>query len=335
MAGKIDCFGLSDQGPGRPENQDQFLIADLSKSMYVHTTSLSFDDHARLFGNTQGTLLLVADGMGEHFGGGEASRLAVETIGQYVLNAMRWFPRSRNESDADFRAGLMRGFEMCQQQLYERMAAQPECNGMGTTLTLAFVNWPQAYVVHVGDSRCYRLRGGQLERITQDHTMAQQAVARGVMTADNVPARWKHTLWNVVGGHHESLEPDYFELELELGDKLLLCTDGLVEAVDDGRIQSLLQTEQPAEELCQQLLKRARDQGAQDDVTVVAAQFCDLDDPPVAAAMERATTPVSRQSDAASESAVDSATTTTLETDRIPVNPEPSPLAETLLWIDH
>src|SRR5262245_27576261 len=86
MPGKMDCYGLADVGKVREVNEDQFLIADLNKAMLVHQTSLSHEDHTRRFGGSQGQLLLVADGMGGHAAGKQASTLAVQTLSHYVLN---------------------------------------------------------------------------------------------------------------------------------------------------------------------------------------------------------------------------------------------------------
>ena len=93
MRGKMDCFGLTDPGKVRPGNEDQFLIADLNKSMLIHQTSLSHDDHTRLFGTSQGKLLLVADGMGGHAAGERASRLAVERTD------VPWFSRKPQSAE--------------------------------------------------------------------------------------------------------------------------------------------------------------------------------------------------------------------------------------------
>src|SRR5258708_34413948 len=101
MRGKIDCFGMTDIGKVRSVNEDQLLVADLNKSMLIHQTSLRHEDHTRLFGGSQGQLLLVADGMGGHAEGKRASAIAVQTISHYVRNTMHWFFRLEENREVD------------------------------------------------------------------------------------------------------------------------------------------------------------------------------------------------------------------------------------------
>src|SRR5207248_4412766 len=116
MRGKMDCFGLTDAGRVRPVNEDQFLVADLSKSLLVHQTSLSHDDHTRLFGGSQGQLLLVADGMGGHAAGQQASSLAVQGLSHYVLNTMPWLFQLQEHREADLKEELVAALEACQRR---------------------------------------------------------------------------------------------------------------------------------------------------------------------------------------------------------------------------
>src|SRR5262249_38518521 len=155
MRCKMDCSGLTDVGRVRQTNEDQFLIADLNKSMLVRQTSLSLDDHTRLFGGSQGALLVVADGMGGHAAGKQASTLAVQTLEHYVLNTMPWFFHLQQDQETDLQDELKSAMEACQHSIETAAAARPEQHGMGTTLTMAYLLWPRLYVVHVGDSRCY------------------------------------------------------------------------------------------------------------------------------------------------------------------------------------
>lgn len=276
MRGQMDCCGLTDVGRVREANEDQFLIADLSKSMLIHQTSLSLEDHTRLFGGSQGKLLLVADGMGGHAAGQQASTITVQAMAHYVLNTLSWFLRLREEHEEDFKDELKAALEECQQRVEVAASAHEERQGMGTTLTMAYLLWPRLYLVHAGDSRGYLLRGGRLQQITTDHTLAQQLLERGVLTPEEAPeSRWSHVLWNCIGGGSRELNPDVYKATLHLGDALLLCTDGLTQCVGDEQIQEILQQSDRAEEACRRLVGVANEAGGRDNITVVVAYFRD------------------------------------------------------------
>jgi protein phosphatase len=277
MRGKMDCFGLSDRGQKREVNEDQFLIADLNKSMLIHQTSLSHEDHTRLFGDSRGQLLLVADGMGGHAGGRRASALAVETLAHYVLNTMPWFLRLQEGQEADLHEELRGALEECQKRIEAAAAADSGRRNMGTTLTMCYLLWPRLYVVHAGDSRCYLHRGDRLQQITRDHTVAQQLIDKGVLNpAEAEESRWSHVLWNCIGGGTHELNPDVSKATLQLGDTLLLCTDGLSKVVPDEEIRKTLAQRSSAEETCRRLVELANAHGGPDNVTAVVAHFRDV-----------------------------------------------------------
>jgi serine/threonine protein phosphatase PrpC len=276
MPGKMDCYGLTDIGKVRQVNEDQFLIADLLKSMLIHHTSLSHDDHTRLFGNSQGPLLLVADGMGGHAAGKEASTIAVQSLARYVLNTLPWFFRLQESQENDLKEELKAALEACQRSIEVAVEGSPERRGMGTTLTMAYIIWPRLYVVHVGDSRCYLFRHARLEQITTDHTMAQQLVEQGTLTAEQAEgSRWSHVLWNCLGGGSHIVYPEVYKATLAVGDTLLLCTDGLSGRVAHEKIVDVLQEDHGAEETCRRLVSAANEAGGRDNVTVIVARFRD------------------------------------------------------------
>jgi protein phosphatase len=288
MRGKMDCHGLTDAGKVRESNQDQFLIADLNRSMLVHQTSLHLGEHTRLFGGSQGQLLLVADGMGGHTAGERASSLAVDTVSRYVLNTMPWFLGLREDHDDDLREQLGTAMERCQERIEQEASAHAERRDMGTTLTLAYLLWPRLYVVHAGDSRSYVLRGQHLEQVTTDHTVAQQLVERGVLQpAEAAGSRLSHVLWNCLGGGRHELRPEAHKVTLALGDTLLLCTDGLTACVPDAQIRQHLAAGHSAEETCRRLVAAANVAGGPDNITVVVAHFRQVA-PAAAAAHEHA-----------------------------------------------
>lgn len=277
----IDCFGESHVGQRRPTNEDQFLIADLNKSMRVHQTSLGLSHQTRLFGGSQGKLLLVADGLGGHESGERASSLAVDGVANYILNAMDWFFRLTDANEGEFEDELKAAFVHSQTMVEAEAEAIPQRRGMATTLTMAYIDWPKLYVVHVGDTRCYHVTGDSIRRLTTDHTIAQLTrIASGESeTAPGSPDDTKphnpmdHALWNVIGGVDGSLDPQITKSTLAVGDSLLLCTDGLTAYVEDEELLASIKADRPAREICLQLVELANQRGGKDNITAVLAKF--------------------------------------------------------------
>jgi PPM family protein phosphatase len=278
MPGKMDCFGQTDRGRRRPSNEDHFLIADLKKALQIHHTSLNFDDEETLFSASQGMMLLVADGMGGHAAGEQASRLTIESLTASILNAMPWFFSRDAEGDDDLRAALERALHRCQERLQNEAKTHPQTQGMGTTLTAAYVHWPRATVIHAGDSRCYLLRGGRLTQVTRDHTVAQQLTETSeVKPGDVLHSRWANVLWNAIATNETAVKPEVHQFDLQLGDVLLLCTDGLSKHVADAGILDILRRNVDSRTSCGMLIDAALADGGSDNITVVIAKFVDED----------------------------------------------------------
>lgn len=281
MSIHIDCHGDSHVGLHRPSNEDQFLIADLNKSMRVHQTSLGLNHQTRLFGGSQGKLMLVADGLGGHESGERASTLAVDGVANYILNAMDWCFRLNEGNEDEFEVGLKEAFTYSQDILKKEADAIPQRRGMATTLTLAYIDWPKLFVVHVGDTRCYQIRGKAIEQLTTDHTIANltrsAAAKSGSNDTSNEDTRpfnpMEHALWNVVGGSDRSIEPQVTRAELQLGDSLLLCSDGLTRYMSDEEILAEISQERPAKQVCKRMIETSNERGGKDNITVVLARF--------------------------------------------------------------
>lgn len=274
----IDACGMTDVGRQRSRNEDHFLVATLSKTLDVSHSNLEIGEETRLFGNSQGRLLLVADGMGGHAAGDRASALVVNAFVDYVLNMLRWYFRADPSRDSELATDLRDAVVRCQRSLREQVREHPELQGMGATLTLAYVIWPRMFVVHVGDSRCYVQRNGKLKQLTKDHNVAQlindSSSALAQQAAIEVPEeQWQHVLWNAVGGGSDELQPDIFRVDLEFDDRVLLCTDGLYKHVSDADLSWRLQQEQPAFEICRQLIDDANAGGGSDNITTIVAKF--------------------------------------------------------------
>jgi len=277
MLAKITSAGRTDIGKKRESNQDQFLVADLNKSMLVQSTSLNLEAQSRLYGMSHGKLLMVADGMGGHQGGNRASRMAIDLLINQLLNSMHWF--SSNETDETQReAGFVEDLKKLMQHAHAAIEREGRAEvgkkGMGTTLTVAYVIWPWMYVLHAGDSRCYLLREGELKQLTRDHTVSNQLIEKGGMTAEEANnSRWSNVLYNALGAGGAEVVPEVHKVELRPGDTILLCTDGLYRHVRDNEIRDLLETELEPCESCRSLIDLANFRGGLDNITVVVARL--------------------------------------------------------------
>jgi protein phosphatase len=270
---RIDAAGTTDTGRARHVNEDAFLIATLQRSLVVHDASPAA--RGWFAGEPAGTLLVVADGMGGQGGGDIASNVGVNTVVTYLLNSMPWKspPGSANGGRSsltgvreELSSALVAGDETV-----KSTGAKSGAPHMGTTLTMAFVLWPKLYIAHVGDTRCYLLRSGKLERLTTDHTLAQQLAEISSEPVD-ATSHLHHVLWNCLGGSDDLPRPEVARRDLQLGDVLLLCSDGLTKHVDEARIAELLAANTSCEARAKNLVDLANRGGGTDNITAVVAQ---------------------------------------------------------------
>jgi PPM family protein phosphatase len=268
---EIDVHGLTHPGKVRTENQDHFLICALKKQMVVRMTSLPEVDQLTTEPERLAFLMMVADGVGGGAKGAEASRIALEAVAKYVSSSMRCYYAAGSADDREFSEALEEGALQCHTQLVRRGEEDPESQGMATTLTLYLGVWPRAYLLQVGDSRCYLLRQGELTQITRDQTMAQELVDIGVLTrADASTSRLAHTLSSSIGGRQTA--PVVTRLDVAWGNVALLCSDGLTKHVSDERIRERLRSMTSAKQVCEDLLQDALEGGGSDNITVIVAR---------------------------------------------------------------
>lgn len=267
----VRSYGLSDPGRVRPANEDHFLVAELTKAIQVqHSTR---EHHERHEGDERGQLFLVADGMGGHQAGEQASALAVETVEGFVLNRLKWFFTLKSESK-DVLHEFQEALREADLRVFEEARTRPELAGMGTTLTMVYCLGSVLFVAHVGDSRAYLLRGGKLKRLTHDHTLVGELLRRGAISPQDAEHHHlKHVIVNAVGGHEAGVEVEAHKFDLQAGDVLLLCTDGLTEMVPEAEIVATLQAEGDPKRACERLIEMANANGGKDNVTAVVAHF--------------------------------------------------------------
>jgi serine/threonine protein phosphatase PrpC len=267
-------YGMTDRGRERLENEDQFLIAALARALWVQQSSLH--EAAVQYADAEGQLFVVADGMGGHVGGAQASALALSAIEDFLLHSIRWLFALGGTASADFdvlgefKAALRRA----DAKVCEEASAHPELKGMGTTLTMAYSHGAELFVAHVGDSRCYLFRRGQLHQLTQDHTVVGELVRSGLVPPERAADhQLRHVITNVVGGPKPGVHAEVHKVRLEPEDMLLLCTDGLTEMVADDEITRVLTEERSLRTGANRLVALANERGGVDNITVVVARY--------------------------------------------------------------
>jgi serine/threonine protein phosphatase PrpC len=268
----VKAFGITDCGKVRTANEDQFLIAELTKSMRVWQTSLP--EPKLQVAEERAHLFLVADGMGGHRAGERASASVVAAIEQFTLNTFKWFFDSDPSGAERVLAQFQSAVSQADARILEEAADHPELSGMGTTVTMAFHLGAQLCVVHVGDSRAYMHRDGELHQLTDDHTLMADMVRSGALRQDQVSGhRLRHVITNVVGGQELGVRVEARAFEVQSGDRLLLCSDGLTEMVTNEAILAALEAEPAPEGAARKLLAQANDDGGRDNITLVIVRF--------------------------------------------------------------
>lgn len=275
---QIDVFGLSHQGRVRTENQDHFLIASIHKAMSVLYSSLPERSLGELRSPSRGYVFMVADGVGGVPGGQEASRTALDAIVDYVLRTMDLYVQMDPDLEPDFLADLVRSVERSHAAVQAAGEADEERAGMATTLTMVCIRWPRGYLVHLGDSRCYRLREGRLELLTRDQTMAQAMVDAGALSEDQARrSSLKHVLYSAVGATRA--EPYTLSTDVRLDDVMVLCTDGVTKHVTDDELREALLGMESADTTVRQLLDLVLERGGSDNATLIIGRLRPLDPP--------------------------------------------------------
>jgi PPM family protein phosphatase len=268
----VRSFGLTDAGKVRATNEDQFLIAVLLKALQVEQTSLP--QRKVQHSNDRSYLFLVADGMGGHAGGEQASALAIDSVETFILGTFKWFAQFKGPEQDQVLADFQGALGQANARVLAEAAERPELRGMGTTLTLAYSLNDVLFVAHVGDSRCYLCRHGILYRLTRDHTLVEEMVRRGALAAEEAAQHcWRHVITNAVGGNSADLKVEVHKLHLEGGDQVLLCSDGLTEMLPEEEINQILHAEDEPEQACRRLVTRANEAGGRDNITAVVAHF--------------------------------------------------------------
>jgi serine/threonine protein phosphatase PrpC len=268
----VRSFGLTDQGKVRSSNEDQFLIGELARILWVRQTSLPQPQTHH--GPNRGHIFLVADGMGGHKAGEVASALTVASIEGFILHLLKRFSNLQATDEQTVLKDFQAALRQADARLFEEASHHPEFSGMGTTLTLAFVCGWTLFVVHAGDSRCYLLHKGTLRQLTIDHNVAAEMARRGMIKPEEVRHHhFRHMVTNILGGTETGVRVDMQRIDLEPGDAVLLCSDGLTDMLPDDNLTAILAAEREPQRTCEQLVAQANAQGGKDNITAIVARF--------------------------------------------------------------
>ncbi len=272
LSAMIYSHALTDIGRKRHSNQDQFLIAQIASPVKLLFASAPCQEVADA--TPTGELLIVADGMGGHRGGEVASQIAVECIYRYAVRHWVDFVAPSVLPGHSIREHLSAAFFEAHHQLMTMSRQSPELEGMGTTLTVAFILWPKLYVGHAGDSRCYLLRAHQLQQITTDQTMEDLVIKdpaqKDLLSTESTPLT--HILYNCLGGDVNNLSVEYYERSLEGNDCVLLCTDGLTRHASPPELVQIVKSTPSSILACRQLVETANRAGGTDNITAILAR---------------------------------------------------------------
>ena len=262
---KVAFFGISDRGLLRPNNEDHFIVADLTRKMLGVQDNRVVPKMVYHEIGARGTLLAVADGLGGYEGGEIASQIAVDVTAETLFAAenLHRVPARR----------LCTAVQTAHQAICQHNGGTGSRGGMSSTLTALHVGRDIITIAQVGDSRAYLFSRGKLLQLTEDQTVVRMMLKKGLLTEEE--AR-KHPDRNVILqalGQGQEVTPEMRGVHFQDGDCVLLCTDGLSSFVPQQRIEAILQAEKHENVRCQRLIEEALNAGGPDNVTVLLARF--------------------------------------------------------------
>ncbi len=242
----MKIYGNSDIGLVRHTNEDTFRYEILPNGF---------------------ALLVICDGMGGANGGGVASAMTLETVFSAVKEGL-----DQSMEDGSIEGLFQKAIEGANEKVFRSSISDVALSGMGTTVVLAAVRNGKVYLAHVGDSRAYYVGSSGLRQLTTDHSMVQELVKSGDLTQQQAKVHPQKNIITRAVGVDKSIQVDFHVEPIEEGDRILLCTDGLSDYVEDETIFKLAK-EDSLEDCCNQLITTAKENGGGDNITVVAAEY--------------------------------------------------------------
>lgn len=262
----VSAAALSDVGLVRTNNEDNYLIADLTAR--IATPEPAALNHTV---GVNGSMFLVADGMGGANAGEVASQMAVEFVTKEVfreLTESRRPPAWQNFVDI-----LKRAIENANLAILQESRRRSDRKGMGTTLTAAALHDGKIYFAQLGDSRAYLVRNGSIAQMTRDQTLIAQLLAAGSITPEEAKVHPQRNVILQALGVQNHIDIAFSSAELKRGDQVVLCSDGLSGKVAAEEVQQLLEQSPDARDGCERLIALARDRGGEDNITAIVIRF--------------------------------------------------------------
>jgi len=259
---KVRVFGRTDVGQIREHNEDNFLVADLTRK----TRSLMESDREPPVGQ-RGMLLGVCDGMGGAAAGEVASQLAVDIIYEKLVQGE---PPAHHD---DLARRLVQAVEEAGIRIFNEARADRSRRGMGTTATIAALMDARLFVAQVGDSRAYVLRGDRFTQVSRDQSLVNQLIEAGQLTEEEAETFEHNNIILQALGTAETVQVDLTYVDLCRGDRLLVCSDGLSGMVRGDEMREVLLSTRDSLEACKELTDRANRAGGHDNITVIVAEF--------------------------------------------------------------
>jgi serine/threonine protein phosphatase PrpC len=270
---RVEFGAVSHTGKVRPQNEDHFLVSKLSRTQQIVLTNMPDDQFPEHFAD-DGYSMIVADGMGGMAAGEVASKMAIATGVKLFQKSPKWGFKINKREARDLFERVNSYLKEIDLALTQRSEEDRRLFGMGTTLTACYSIGVDLFVIHLGDSRAYLYRDGKLKQLTKDHTVAQAMADAGYIAPEEVRHHTKrNVLTNFLGGHHGKVKADVRWLRLRDRDRLLLCSDGLNDMVDDASIARILGAHDQPPDAAQSLVDEALDRGGRDNVTVIVARY--------------------------------------------------------------
>ncbi|MBK9260470.1 MAG: Stp1/IreP family PP2C-type Ser/Thr phosphatase [Polyangiaceae bacterium] len=259
---QLRLFGRTDVGQVREHNEDNFIVADLSKGQRG-----MMEPGRDVPLGARGVVLGVCDGMGGAAAGEVASQLAVDIIFQKMMSGEA--PTTHD----DLASRLVQAIEAAGLRIFSEAKLDRTRRGMGTTSTVASLLDDHLFIGQVGDSRAYILRGDKLVQVTRDQSLVNQLIEAGQLTEEEAETFEHNNIILQALGTSDSVQVDLTFVELKRGDTLLLCSDGLSGMVRNDEIREVLRSVDDPHEACKVLIDRANQAGGHDNVTVVISKF--------------------------------------------------------------